>query len=63
VQQVTVWIHRIFPDLSALNRGIEAVHGLPIPMPEVGFALLMGVAWCLGFLLVAVMVFERRDFR
>jgi len=63
VQQVTVWIHRLFPDLSALNRGIEAVHGLPIPLPEVGFALLMGVAWCLGFLLVAVMVFERRDFR
>ena len=63
VQQVTVWIHRIFPDLSALNRGIEAVHGLPIPLPEVGFALLMGTAWCLGFLLVAVMVFERRDFR
>jgi ABC-type transport system involved in multi-copper enzyme maturation permease subunit len=63
VQQVTVWIHRVFPDLSALNRGIEAVHGLPIPLPEVGFALLMGVAWCLGFLLVAVMVFERRDFR
>jgi ABC-type transport system involved in multi-copper enzyme maturation permease subunit len=63
VQQVTVWIHRVFPDLSALNRGIEAVHGLPIPPAEVGFALLMGVAWCLGFLLVAVVVFERRDFR
>jgi ABC-type transport system involved in multi-copper enzyme maturation permease subunit len=63
VQSVTAWIHRIFPDLSALNRGIEAVHGLPIPLPEVGFALLMGVAWCLGFLLVAVLVFERRDFR
>jgi ABC-type transport system involved in multi-copper enzyme maturation permease subunit len=60
---VTVWIHRVFPDLSALNRVIEAVHGLPIPAPEVGFALLAGVAWCLGFLLVAVVVFERRDFR
>jgi len=63
VQQVTVWIHRVFPDLSALNRGVEAVHGLPIPLPEIGYSLLMGVAWCLGFLLVAVVVFERRDFR
>jgi ABC-type transport system involved in multi-copper enzyme maturation permease subunit len=63
VQQVTAWIHRVFPDLSAFNRGIEAVHGLPIPPAELGFALLMGVAWCLGFLLVAVVVFERRDFR
>lgn len=63
VQQVTVWIHRVFPDLSVLNRGVEAVHGLPIPLPEVGYSLLLGVAWCLGFLLVAVVVFERRDFR
>jgi ABC-type transport system involved in multi-copper enzyme maturation permease subunit len=63
VRSVTVWIHRVFPDLSALNRGVEAVHGLPIPTAEVGFAVVMGVAWCLGFLLVAVVVFERRDFR
>ena len=59
----TVWIHRLLPDLAALNRSIEAVHGLPIPASEVGWALLAGVAWCLGFLLVAVVVFERRDFR
>jgi ABC-type transport system involved in multi-copper enzyme maturation permease subunit len=63
VQQGTLWIHRVFPDLAALNRSIEAVHGLPIPLTEVCWALLAGVAWCLGFLLVAVLVFERRDFR
>jgi ABC-type transport system involved in multi-copper enzyme maturation permease subunit len=63
VKQVTTWVHRVLPDLSALNRSIEAVHDLPIPLPEVGWALLAGVAWCLGFLLVAVLVFERRDFR
>ena len=63
VQQLTTWIHRVFPDLAALNRSIEAVHGLPIPLTEAGWALLAGVAWCLGFLLVAVLVFERRDFR
>jgi ABC-type transport system involved in multi-copper enzyme maturation permease subunit len=60
---VTVWIHRVFPDLSALNRAVEAVHGLPIPAPEVAWAVVAGVAWCLGFLLVAVLAFERRDFR
>ena len=63
VEQVTVWIHRLLPDLAALDRSIEAVHGLPISPSEVGWALLAGVAWCLGFLLVAVVVFERRDFR
>jgi ABC-type transport system involved in multi-copper enzyme maturation permease subunit len=62
-RHVTAWIHRVFPDLSAFNRVVEAVHGLPIPAPEVGWALVAGVAWCLGFLLVAVSVFERRDFR
>jgi len=62
-EQTTVWIHRVFPDLSALNRVVEAVHGLPIPAPEVGWALVAGVAWCFAFLLVAVVVFERRDFR
>jgi ABC-type transport system involved in multi-copper enzyme maturation permease subunit len=62
-EQATTWIHRVFPDLSAMNRVVEAVHGLPIPASEVGWALLSGVAWCLGFLLVAVVVFERRDFR
>ena len=62
-KQVTTRVHRVFPDLAAMNRSIEAVHGLPIPLPEVGWALLAGVAWCLGFLLVAVLVFERRDFR
>lgn len=63
VREVTAWIHRLFPDLSALNRTIEAVHELPIPPAEVGYAVVMGLAWCLGFLLVAVVVFERRDFR
>ena len=63
VEDVTLWIHRLFPDLSALDRSIEAVHGLAIPPAEIGWAVLMGVAWCLGFLLVAVVVFERRDFR
>ena len=62
-KHVTAWIHRVFPDLSAFNRAIEAVHGLPIPGPEVGWALVAGVAWCVGFLLVAVWAFERRDFR
>jgi ABC-type transport system involved in multi-copper enzyme maturation permease subunit len=63
VEQVTLWIHRLLPDLSALNRSIEAVHGLAIPPDEAAFAALMGVAWCLAFLGVAVLVFERRDFR
>jgi ABC-type transport system involved in multi-copper enzyme maturation permease subunit len=62
-ESATRWIQRVLPDLSAMNRVVEAVHGLPIPTPEVGWALVSGIAWCSGFLLVAVVVFERRDFR
>jgi ABC-type transport system involved in multi-copper enzyme maturation permease subunit len=63
VQQFTLWVKRLMPDLEAFNRTIEAVHGLPIPTGEVVASVVMGVSWILGFLLVAVMTFERRDFR
>lgn len=62
-RQFTLWVKRLMPDLEAFNRTIEAVHGLPIPPHEVAFSVAMGLAWILGFLLVAVMTFERRDFR
>jgi ABC-type transport system involved in multi-copper enzyme maturation permease subunit len=57
------WVHRLVPDLSAFNRTLEAVHGLPIPAGEVAWSLVMALGWITGFLLVAVMTFERRDFR
>jgi ABC-type transport system involved in multi-copper enzyme maturation permease subunit len=63
MQQFTLWVKRVFPDLQTFNRTIEAVHGLPIPPAEVGWSLALGAAWIAGFLLVAVMTFERRDFR
>ena len=63
VGELTVWVHRLLPDLSAFNRVIEAIHDLPIPAAEVGWALVMGTAWCAAFLFVAAWTFERRDFR
>lgn len=63
VREFTLWVKRLLPDLEAFNRTIEAVHGLPIPAYEVGWSLAMGVAWIIAFLLVAVLTFERRDFR
>ncbi len=62
-RQFTLWVKRLMPDLEAFNRTIEAVHGLPIPGSEVALSVVMGVAWIFGFLLVAVLTFERRDFR
>ena len=59
----TVWLHQLLPDLESFNWTIEAVHQLPIPAADVAWAAFMGVAWCVAFLTVAVLVFERRDFR
>jgi Flp pilus assembly protein protease CpaA len=56
-------VKRLTPDLEAFNRTIEAVHGLPIPALEVVWSLVLGSAWIGGFLLIAVLAFERRDFR
>lgn len=63
LRQFTLWVKRLFPDLEAFNRTIDAVHGLPIPPAEVGWSLVLGASWIAGFLLVAVLTFERRDFR
>lgn len=60
---LTIWIHRVFPDLEAFNWTIEAVHGLPIPADQVAWSFLMGAGWCVAFLTIAVLVFDRRDFR
>jgi ABC-type transport system involved in multi-copper enzyme maturation permease subunit len=59
----TLWVKRLMPDLEAFNRTIEAVHGLPIPPQEVLASVAMALSWIVGFLLVAVLTFERRDFR
>jgi ABC-type transport system involved in multi-copper enzyme maturation permease subunit len=62
-REFTLWVRRLLPDLEAFNRTIEAVHAIPIPAHEVAWSIAMGIAWIVGFLLVAVMTFERRDFR
>lgn len=63
VQAVTLWIHRLLPDLESFNWTVQAVHGLPIPPGEIGLALAYGVAYTGLLLFGAVLLFERRDFR
>lgn len=63
VGRITVWLHRLLPDLESFNWTIEAVHQLPLSAAEVAWTAAMGIAWCIAFLTLAVLVFERRDFR
>jgi len=62
-EQATALLHRVLPDLEAFNLTIEAVHGLPIAAAEVWQPLLYAACYSAGLLLVASLVFERRDFR
>jgi len=63
VEAVTLWLHRLLPDLESLNLTIEAVHGLAIPASELGWALATGLLWSSALVTAAVIVFSRRDLR
>jgi hypothetical protein len=62
-ERATALLHRALPDLEAFNASIEAVHGLPIPASAVWQPLLYGALYASGLLLLAALIFERRDFR
>lgn len=62
-ERATALLHRVLPDLEAFNASIEAVHGLPIPAAAVWQPLVYGACYAAGLLLLAVIIFERRDFR
>jgi ABC-type transport system involved in multi-copper enzyme maturation permease subunit len=56
-------LHRMLPDLESFNLTTQALHALPVPGSEVLFATLYGAGYSALLLLLAVVVFERRDFK
>lgn len=63
VREMTALLYRVLPDLESFNLSIEAVHGLPFETAELWLATVYGAAYATIVLLLAVVVFERRDFR
>lgn len=63
VERATALLHRTLPDLEAFNVTLEAVHGLPIDGAAVWQPLLYGACYGAALLLLAAVLFERRDFR
>jgi ABC-type transport system involved in multi-copper enzyme maturation permease subunit len=63
VRNVTVFLHRVLPDLASFNLSVEAAHGLPIAASDVWLPLLYGSGYVVTLLVCAVSVFERRDFK
>ena len=56
-------IYQVLPDLERFNLSIQAVHNLPIPAAQIGYATLYGCLYSAGLLIFAIMLFQRRDFK
>jgi ABC-type transport system involved in multi-copper enzyme maturation permease subunit len=63
VRELTVWIHRLLPDLESFNLSIQAVHQLPIAPSEVWLPIVYGIGYASLVLILAMVLFQRRDFR
>ena len=63
LRPVADFLFRTLPDLESFNRTIEAVHQLPIPASEVGWAVVYGLGYATALLILASTLFARRDFR
>jgi len=53
----------LVPNLDRLDLKALAVHGVPIPAGQVGYAVLYGLGYAIAVLVLACVVFERREFR
>lgn len=56
-------IYLVLPDLGRFQIGSQVVHGIPMRPAEIGAAVTYGLAYVAVLLLVAVAVFQRRDFK
>jgi ABC-type transport system involved in multi-copper enzyme maturation permease subunit len=63
LESATAWLHRLAPDLESFNLTIEAVHMLPVSASDVGLPAIYALGYVSILLVVAMVVFERRDFR
>ncbi len=63
VSQVATFLFVLMPDFEVFNKTLEAVHGLPIPGNEIGLATVYAVGYTVCTLILAVMIFSRRDFK
>jgi len=51
----------LLPDLSVFDVGKELILGVPVTWDYVGAAALYALGWCVLFMALAMLVFERRD--
>jgi hypothetical protein len=58
---VVAVLYRVLPDLEVFNVRAEVVHGDPVSPGQIALATIYGLGWILVFLLLARVVFDRRE--
>lgn len=62
-RDLSLFLYRVLPNFGKFNIRAEAVHGIPVPMAEIGWATMYGLGYTVAVLAIAMWVFERRDFK
>ena len=62
-KQLARVLYRTLPNLEVFNVRAEAVHGIAIPASEISWSVLYGLGYTAVVLVIAMIVFERRDFK
>ena len=56
-------LYRVVPNLEMFNLRTEAVHGLSVPVSEIAWTTAYGVGYTAAVLAVAMLIFQKRDFK
>jgi ABC-type transport system involved in multi-copper enzyme maturation permease subunit len=56
-------VYHVLPDLSAFDVKTDVVHGLPVSAAYMASTTAYGLAYVAGLLLLATLIFSRRDFK
>ena len=62
MQVMTKFIYRVAPDLGAFDLTLQVTHGLEISQAQIVYPLVYGVGYLLLLLMLASLIFSRRDF-
>ncbi|MFQ5657403.1 MAG: ABC transporter permease [Candidatus Methylomirabilales bacterium] len=63
VKALTLALYYLMPNLSAFNIRAQAVHGVSVPLSFIGLSTLYGAFYLSAVLILAMLIFQRRDFK
>ena len=56
-------LYRVWPDLETFNIRAAAAYGKAVDWEYVGYSTVYGLAWSASLLVLAALIFQRRDFK